>query len=317
MQRRSLCNGIKSVLTTIPLWLALMMAGASCSHPPPPAASTQFLFVTLPEKHRVAVFAADATGDAKPLMTIQEAPSDTPIDAGVNSRGEIFVGNDNGTVNIYAGAHRNLERVRTLGGPNTRMVHPSSMAVDQSGAIYLTDLGNAPGQQQVIIMAAAQSGNVEPNRTIGGPHTGLTSPTGIAVSASEDVFVADHDSGEVLIFGPDARGDVPPAATLEGFKGPRRVFVDQDLNLFVTCDGDSSIAVLSLSGPRRWTRAATVTSPAMHDPIGIATDSAGRIATAVKGAVLFFAADANGTSTPILELQGPEPMNPSGLLIHN
>jgi hypothetical protein len=317
MQRWSLRNGIKSVLTTMPLWLVLMMAGAACSHPPPPAASTQFLFVTLPENHRVVVFAADASGDAKPLMTIQEAPSDTPIDAGVNSRGEIFVGNDNGTINIYAGDHRKLERVRTLGGPNTMMVHPSSMAVDQSGAIYLTDVGSAPGQGQVIVMGAAQSGNVEPNRTIGGPHTGLTSPSGIAVGASEDVFVADHDSGKILIFAPDARGDVPPAATIEGFKGPRRVFVDQDLNLFVTCDGDSGIAVYALNGPRTWTRTATVVSPAMHDPIGVTTDSAGRIATAVKGAVLFFAADANGTSTPIIELQGPEPMNPSGLLIHN
>src|SRR5450631_3652065 len=148
MQRWGLCNGIKSVLTMIPLWLALMMAGASCSHPPPPAASTQFLFVTLPEKHSVAVFAADASGDAKPLMTIQEAPTDTPIDAGVNSRDEIFVGNYNGTVNIYAGAHRKLERVRTLGGLNTMMVHPTSMAVDQSGAIYLTDIGSAPGRGQ-------------------------------------------------------------------------------------------------------------------------------------------------------------------------
>lgn len=256
-------------------------------------------------------------GEAKPLMTIQESSSDTPVDTGVSTRGEIFVGNSNGIVNVYAGTHRNAELVRTLGGTNTQMVHPSSMAVHPNGSIYIADSGAVPGEGKIIVMGAAQNGNIAPDRTMGGPHSGLTSPTGIAVGASGDVFVADHDSGKILIFAPDARGDVPPAAKLEGLKGPRRVYVDQDLNLFVTCDSDSSIAVFALNGPRTWIRTATVTSPAMHDPIGVTTDSAGRIATAVKGAVLFFAADANGSSTPVLELQGPEPMNPTGLLIHN
>jgi hypothetical protein len=84
----------------------------------------------------------------------------------------------------------------------------------------------------------------------------------------------------------------------------------------VSCDGDSSIAVFAPNGPRLWTRSATITSTAMHDPIGVTADSSGRIAAAVRGAVLFFAAAANGTSVPLVELQGPAPINPTGLLIH-
>ena len=96
-------------------------------------------------------------------------------------RGEIFVGNSNGTVNVYAGQHRDYQRVRSLAGPNTKMVHPSSMAVDLNGAIYLADLGAARGQERLIFLAPAQTGNVAPVRTVSGPHTGLSSPTGIAI----------------------------------------------------------------------------------------------------------------------------------------
>jgi hypothetical protein len=314
MQRWSIRYELNFDLT-ISLLLALA-AAASCSQPPA-AAPAQFLFVTLPEKRSVAVFAAGTSGDAKPLMTIRESAPDTPVDAGVSMRGEIFVGNSNGTVNVYAGLHRDYQRVRVLAGANTKMVHPSSMAVDQNGAIYLTDLGAAPGQEQLIFLAPAQTGNVAPERTVSGPHTGLISPTGIAIDASEETFVADHDTGKILIFAADANGDVPPVATLEGLKGPRRVFVDQDLNVVVSCDGDSSIAVFAPNGPRMWTRSATITSATMHDPIGVTADGSGEIAAAVRGAILFFAAGANGPSMPLLELQGPEPMNPTGLLIHN
>jgi hypothetical protein len=314
---RMLRSALRCRLTILPALLALTLAAvASCSHPQSPAAPTQFLFVTLPEQRSVAVFAADATGDAQPLATIKESAPDTPVDAGVSLRGEIFVGNGNGTVNVYAGEHRDYQLVRTLAGPKTKMLHPSSMAIDMSGTIYLADRGGAPGQQRVVVLAAAQSGNVVPSRVLSGPHTELTSPTGIATDASGEVFVADHDSGKILIFAADALGDVAPVASLEGLHGPRRVAVDQDLNVLVSCDGDSSIAVFAPNGPRLWTRSAIITSTAMHDPIGVTADSSGRIAAAVRGAVLFFAAAANGTSVPLVELQGPAPINPTGLLIH-
>ena len=155
-----------------------------------------------------------------------------------------------------------------------------------------------------------------PSRVLSGPHTGLTSPVGIATDASEEVFVADHESGKILIFAADALGDVAPVATLDGLKGPRRVFVDQDLNVLVSCDRDSSIVVFAPNGPRRWTRSATITSDAMRDPVGVTADNSGRIAAAVCGAVLFFAVGANGLSEPLAQLQGGGAFSPTGLLIH-
>lgn len=304
-------------LTILPALLSIgTIIAASCSHPRAPVAPAQLLFVTLPEQRSVAIFAADATGNAEALATIKESAPDTPVDAGVNLRGEIFIGNANGTVNVYAGEHHDYQLVRTLAGSNTKMVHPVAMAVDMSGTIYLADTGGAPGQQRIVVLAAAQSGNVVPSRVLSGPRTGLSSPTGIATDASGEAFVADHDSGKILIFAADAVGDATPVATLDSLKGPRRIAVDQDLNVVVSCDGDNSIVVFAPNGPRLWTRSATITSAAMHDPFGVASDNSGRIAAAVHGAVLFFAAGANGISAPLAQLQGSTPIEPTGLLIH-
>jgi len=313
MQRWSFpCSRVSLLAFT----LCLTFAAIACSHPqPPPAGPHQLLLVTMPDSRAVAIFAAGTSGDAKPLGTIHESAPDTPVDASVNLRGEVFIANRNGSINIFAGRNYNYQLVRSLSGPHTQLLHPSSMAVDPMGNMYLADSGAAPTPAKIIWIPAGLNGNIFPARVVSGPHTGLTSPTGIAVDASEEVFVADHDSGKILVFAADARDDAPPLATIDGFKGPQRVFIDQDLNLYVSCDGDSSIAVLAPDGPLRWTRTATITSPTMTSPTGVAADSTGQIAVAVHGAVLYFAAGANGASAPISELQGPAPMNPTGLLI--
>jgi hypothetical protein len=294
----------------------ILTAAAACSHPTPPAATPeQLLFVTLPKARSVAVFAAGATGDSKPLGKIRESAPDTPIDASLDIRGEVYVGNSNGTINIYAGRNFDYQRVRQLAGPHTQLIHPVAMAVNPLGNIYVLDRGARPGAAKVIWFSAGGDGNINPAKTLSGPHTGITSPTGIAIDASEEVFVVDHDSGKILIFAADAHGDAPPVATIDGLNGPRRLFIDQYLNIYVTCDGDNSVVVLEPNGPLRWTRTATIISAAMRYPKGVAVDSTGRIAVAVRGAVLYFATKANGSSTPIVDLQGPKPMAPDALMI--
>jgi hypothetical protein len=296
--------------------LGVIAATGACSRPRPAAAvPRQLLLVTLPDSRSVAIFASGTSGDGQPLGTIHESAPDTPVDSSINLRGEVFVANRNGSINVFAGRNYNYQLVRSLSGPHTQLLHPSSMAVDPLGNIYVADLGAPATPAKIIWIPAGLNGNVFPERVVSGPHTGLRSPSGIAIDASEEVFVADHESGQILIFAADAHGDANPITTIGGFNGPQRIFVDQDLNLYVSCDGDSSIVVLAPDGPLRWTRTATITSPTMTAPIGVAADSAGQIAAAVHGAVLYFAAGANGPSTPVIELQGPAPMNPAGLLI--
>lgn len=299
-----------------PVLAMLLGLAAACSRPQVKAVGPQqSLYVTLPEAHAVAIFQAGAAGDAQPIATIRESATDTPVDASVSLRGEVFIGNSNGSVKVYAAQKHQYTLVRTIAGDHTAMVHPVAMAVDPTGNIFVADTGGGPGKAKIVRLAAANSGNIYPERVISGPHTGLASPSGIALDASGQVYITDRASGRILIFAADARGDAAPVATIEGFKGPRRVFMDQDLNLYVSCGGDDTIVVLAPDGPLRWTRLATISSPAMRSPDGVAADSSGQIAAAVPGAVLYFAPGANGSTTPINRLEGPAPMNPTGLMI--
>jgi DNA-binding beta-propeller fold protein YncE len=310
MQSRSLPGWLKAIVM-----LALIVGVAACSRPHDAAGPQQALLVTLPDTRMIAAFAANVSGDAQPLSTISESAPDLPVEASADLRGEIFVANANANLKIYVGEHGKFQLVRSLAGPHTELANVTSMAVDPSGNMFVADRGRAPGEARILWYAAALNGNILPGRVITGPHTGLTSPTGVAIDASDETFVADHDSGKVLVFAADANGDAAPVFSIGRLKGPNRLFVDSDLNLYVTCQGDNSVTVFVPDGPQVWSPNYTLTSPAMHAPAGIAVDNAGRIAVAVRGAVLFFAADARGVATPVQDLQGPWPMNPTGLMI--
>lgn len=295
---------------------ALLIGVAGCARRAAPGGPVQLLFATLTDAHAVAIFRADASGDARPLATIHEAPSDLPVDASVDLHGEVFIANANGTIKIYDGRNYHYERTREIGGPHTGMAHLTGMAVDVAGDIFVADQGARPGQAHIAWFAASLNGNIMPARQIMGPHTGLTAPGGIAIDKAGETFVVDRAGNRVLIFAADAAGDAAPIAMItDGLNQPRRVFVDDDLNVYVTNRRDDSVAVFVADGPLRWSLNARITSPAMRRPDGVTADSAGRIAVAAPNAVLFFAANANGSSAPKRSLQGPYAMNPTALLI--
>src|ERR1700691_4079338 len=195
MHRRGLPAWLESIVMLV---LTLGMGALSRAHAP--AGPPQLLFVTLPDTRTLAAFAATASGDSQPLATIVEAAPDVPVDAGANLRGEVFVANANANLKVYAGRHFKFQLVRSIAGPHTRLANVTAMAVDPSGNLYVTDRGSAPGDARLEWFAAALNGNILPGRVISGPHTGLTSPTGIAIDASNEAFVVDHDSGKALVF---------------------------------------------------------------------------------------------------------------------
>jgi serine/threonine-protein kinase len=248
--------------------------------------------------------------------TIRETPPDKPIDLSIDAAGEIFAANENGNVRAYAGHNNQYILVRTVAGPHTQIQHPVGIAVDFAGSFYVADAGAAPGKGRLEWFAGGLNGNIQPNRVISGPHTGIGTPRGVALDASGRAFVTDQASNKVLVFDSDANGDAAPIAVMTGLHSPRRVFVDQLLDVYVTNKADNSVSVFTSSGPESWSFSTRITSAAMRYPAGVSGDAQGRIAVAQVGGILFFAPNAQGVADPVAELRGPSVMNPAGICIH-
>ena len=295
--------------------LLLMALMAGCSHGEKKAAA-QHLYAAIPETGVVAVYPAAAAGDAQPLATIKEDPPDKPVDVSVDSIGEVFVANENGNMRAYGGQNFHYELIHTLEGPHTQIQHPTSIVANPDSTFYIADVGSGGDKPRVQWFSGGQNGNVFPNRVISGPHTGITSPRGLALDGSGRLFVADQATNKVLVFEPDATGDVAPTVVITGLGSPEHLFVDQLLNIYVSNKADSSIKVFITTGPRSWSLGGTITSTAMRQPTGVAVDQTGRLAVAITGGILFFVPNSDGQVQPVSQLQGKPPLNPAGIFIH-
>jgi DNA-binding beta-propeller fold protein YncE len=293
----------------------LIAAMAGCSHGQQ-SAPGQHLYAAIPETGLIVVYSVAASGAAAPLATIKENPPDKPIDVSVDLSGEVFVANENGNIRAYGGRNFDYELIHTVEGRHTQIQHPTSVVANIDGTFYIADAGGAADKPRVEWFPAGQNGNVFPNRVISGPHTGITSPHGLALDGSGRLFVADEATNKVLVFEPEATGDEAPVVVLTGLDSPELLFVDQLLNIYVSNKGDNSVKVFIMTGPRSWSLSATITSAEMRQPAGVAADQAGRVAVASTGGILFFSPNSDGQIEPVSDLRGRTPMNPAGIFIH-
>lgn len=301
-------------LRTVPSTL-LFVAAAACSHRQPPSAPAQNIYLTIPDRRTIAIFPGEITESTQPLAKIVEDPPDQPVDVSLDVAREIFVANLNGNVKAYRDHNHRFIRVHVLEGPNTGIVHPRAITVDMSGSFYVAD-AEARGHGRIEWFPGGLNGNVPPGRVISGPHTGISDPTGVAMDGSGRIYVADQGSNKVLVFDSDAKGDVPPVATLSPLHSPQRVFVDQFLNVYVSNKGDNTISIFENESPENWSPGATLSSGVLHDPRGVTVDASGRLMVAAPGQILFFAPNSKGSVQPVAILSLGAQIDPMGLCIH-
>jgi sugar lactone lactonase YvrE len=298
-----------------PAVLAVMACGAAACRPhETPAAPKQLLYATVPDQAALMVFDASADGAATPITVIKESAPNVPIGVGIDLQGQLYLANRNGNIQVFAGRGTDYQVVRVLAGPHTQLGQITAMAVDANGGLYVANAGNHMGGPRVVIFAGNMSGNVMPDHTISGPHTGLTSPVGISTDATGRSFVADHNSGKILVFDAAAQGDTPPLAVIDVIH-PDSVLIDQELNLYAASDSSHSVATFIPMGPQSWAPNSTITREELQAPQGMAVDKDGNLAVAITGGVAFFPASATDGSPPLRLLRGPAPFDPAGIAI--
>jgi hypothetical protein len=176
-----------------------------------------FVSATLPEGgHAIDVFAPGANnsgsgGQAKPKRTISDEGG-----LAIDSNNLLYVANSTtATIDIFPSGSGMMRA--QIGGSNTGLRAPATVAVDASLNVYVFDAKT----DTISEFAAGATGNVGPIRTISGSNTGLDGGDGfsfgIAVSkTSGDIFASNPASNAILVFAANATGNAAPIQTIAG-----------------------------------------------------------------------------------------------------
>lgn len=235
-----------------------------------------------------------------------------------NSGGNLYVANSAGgpdglgSVTVYpSSSNGNVAPSVTISGnsssDNTGFNFPSGIALDSSGNLYVANVNGGPdGAGSITIYPAGSSGNVTPTAAISDnpscapcDNTGLSSPYGVALDSSGNIYVANS------VGGPDGMGSITiypplgsstgtlneaPSATIAGgsksditgFELPSGIALDSSANIYVTNQGSlvgvpDSITVYSARSSGNLAPSATIagSSTGLGTPQGIAIGSNG------------------------------------------
>jgi sugar lactone lactonase YvrE len=231
------------------------------------------------------------------------ASFDYPSGLGIDASGNIYVTDQgNNLVRMISPSGT----VTTLAGPNFPAPNgtagyfnlPSGVAVDASGNVYVADYGNN------LIRKITSSGVVSTlagNGSVGSANTiaSFEQPTGVAVDAAGNVYVADNGNNLIRMISPSgvvttlAGNGVPGLNngpdTAASFYYPTGVAVDDAGNVYVADFNNSSIRKITSAGAvstfagNGSRGSANGTAASFNNPFGIAVDASGNVYVADFG----------------------------------
>ena len=169
----------------------------------------------------ITEYAPGATGNVPPVAQITGSNTDLigligPTGVALDQKNNIFaVMNDLARlVEFPAGSNGNVAPIINVFGANTLLDVSTAVALDSTGRIYVTNGMPLAPTQAVTIYSPGTTGNMAPTAFIGGPHTMLGAPFGIAIDKSGKIYVSDF--AEIVVFAPGATGDATPIARISG-----------------------------------------------------------------------------------------------------
>ncbi|MBV9102144.1 MAG: NHL repeat-containing protein [Candidatus Eremiobacteraeota bacterium] len=191
--------------------------------------SANNIYVTVPSggsgSGAIVEFSASQSGSVTPIKEITGASTglNQPFGITVHNNGNIFVTNNaSNTVEVFlSGANGNSTPARVISGTASGLNSPWGIVVDPSGNIYVANFGSlsSPG---TTITVYGPGASPTPIRTITGSNAGIIGPVGLALDASQNLYVAmvgppgstSQATGEIAIFPPNANGNVAPLASV-------------------------------------------------------------------------------------------------------
>src|SRR3989449_1756672 len=292
------------------------------------------LYVANEGANSITVFATGATGDAVPMAVIVGGDTrlESPVAVALDATGHIYLANFGvavPSITVYApGASGNALPMAVITGDQTGLCDPFAIALDAAGKLYVAN----HCANSITVYAPGANGNVAPDHAIVGDqivgdHTGLSSPSGLALGASGSIYVANQgdlfgENASVEVFSSGASGNATPLARIAGAStgliAPAGLALDAAGNIYVpnanAFPADITIYVATADGDVAPTN--TIVTDVVGGrpdllfvfglPIGIALDGSGNVHVASFGnhSVVVYAAGASGVGTPLTVIAG-------------
>ena len=191
----------------------------------------QELYVGVQHPPQVAVYRKGASGDEKPLRSLQGESTRLSDVHGIvlDQKNKLMVVTNWGhvsdstvagtgrfedpSISLYPmGAAGDVAPLRVVQGSLTQLNWPAQMSLDpDTGDLYVAnDIG-----QSVLVFKETDKGNVAPTRIIKGNRTGLLNPSGVFVdSKHKELWVANFGNASAVVYPLNANGNVAPIRTI-------------------------------------------------------------------------------------------------------
>jgi hypothetical protein len=158
----------------------------------------QSVYVTNLADRSVTLFARGASGDVAPVRIIRgkRAGLTAAFAIAVDRAGTVYVVNSDdkgisGVLVFGPRANGNVAPIRVIAGSATKLETPSGVAVDPSGAIFVSDHGGSSSAGAVRVYTKGANGNAAPIYSIAGSATRLR-PYGLTIDRTGEIDVVNE-----------------------------------------------------------------------------------------------------------------------------
>ena len=192
----------------------------------------QLLYMTIQSDNKIAVFRKQASGEERPLRTIEGADTQLadPHGLALDLKNKLIYVSNFGNAHVRTASGRygrfdppsitvypmeasgNVKPIRVIAGSKTQMNWPAHLALHQERQeLFVAN----DADSSILVFRAGDQGDAAPVRVIKGPKTGVKHPPGIALDERlGEIYVANMGAPTITVFPVTANGDVAPARTI-------------------------------------------------------------------------------------------------------